>query len=151
MSVEENIKTIEDYYRRLSKGDFEKFISLHAEDVIFNLAGRTPVSGRFIGRAKCIEAVLKPVAKSLQPGKFKFAKKWRIMAADENRVVAIMQGGGTTKNDCSYEQTYCQIFTLSNGKILEVHEFFDTALAEAALFNNRLQREEIEPTQAFDF
>jgi uncharacterized protein len=67
------------------------------------------------------------------------------------RVVGIMHGGGVAKNGIDYDQTYCQIFTIREGKISELHEFFDTVLAEAALFDNKLERPEREPELPFEF
>ncbi|MBW2114769.1 MAG: nuclear transport factor 2 family protein [Deltaproteobacteria bacterium] len=151
MKAEENRKTIERYYRCLAEGDAETFASLHTEDVVFNLIGNTPVSGRFLGRAACFSEVAARVVRALVPGRFRFAKKWRIMAVEENCVVGIMQGGGTAKNGLEYEQTYCQVFTMHDGKIAELHEFFDTALAEEALFGNRLERPQTEPAFPFEF
>jgi ketosteroid isomerase-like protein len=151
METEKNRKAIETYYRSLAAGSFKTFVSLHAEDVVFNLVGKTPVSGRFVGRERCLNAVSGRVAEALVPGKFRFAKKWRIMAADENCVVGIMKGGGTAKNGLNYEQTYCQVFTMRDGKIQELHEFFDTVLAEEALFDNRLECPQAEPESPLEF
>ncbi|NIV22945.1 MAG: hypothetical protein GWN51_04690, partial [Gemmatimonadetes bacterium] len=50
--------------------------------------------------------------------------------------------GGPTRNGQSYEQTYCEIFTIRDGKIAEMHNFFDTVLVEQCLFDNPLERPE---------
>ena len=50
-----------------------------------------------------------------------------------------MQGGGPTVNGGRYDQTYCEIFTIRDGLIIEMHNFFDTVLVEDALFSNRLE------------
>ena len=151
MGAKENRETIERYYHALANGDFEALAAIHSDDVVFNLVGQTPVSGRFVGKNVCFgEVISEKVLGALVPGKFKFAKKWRIMAADDNCVVGIMQGGGLAKNGIEYAQTYCQVFTMRNGKITELHEFFDTVLAEAALFDNHLEKQETGPAQPFD-
>jgi len=63
------------------------------------------------------------------------------MTATENdRVVGLMQGGGPCQNGEEYEQTYCEIFTIRDDKIIELHAFFDTALVEQCLFENPLSR-----------
>jgi len=97
IETEKNRRAIETYYRSLAAGDFKNFASLHTEDVAFNLVGNTPVSGRFLGRERCLSDVSARVVKALVPGRFRFAKKWRIMAADENCVVGIMKGGAWQK------------------------------------------------------
>jgi uncharacterized protein len=151
MGQQENRTIIEKYYQSLAEGDFKTFASLHAEDVVFNLAGKTPVSGRFVGKTQCLSFVARRVSHALIKGEYRFARKWRLMAVDEERVVGIMQGGGVAKNGINYDQTYCQIFTIRDGKVSELHEFFDTVLAEAALFDNKLERAEREPEHPFEF
>jgi ketosteroid isomerase-like protein len=151
MGSKANRQLIERYYDALTSGDHKTFAALHSEDAKFNLIGKTPVSGHFRGRDNFLKNVAARVSRSLVPGHYKFAEKWRIMAADENCVVAIMQGGGKAKNGLWYHQTYCQVFTIENNMIIEVHEFFDTALAEAALFDNHLQNPQLEPEAPFSF
>jgi len=85
----------------------------------------------------------------LVPGKIQFATKWTIVAAEGDRVVGLMQGGGPTKDGHNYEQTYCEIFTIRDGKILEMHNFFDTVLVEQCLFDNPLTRPEASLTDPF--
>jgi hypothetical protein len=58
------------------------------------------------------------------------------MCADDSCVVGIMRGGGMGTNGHEYLQTYCQILTIRDGLIVELHEFFDTALVELALNDN---------------
>ncbi len=134
---EANIALAETYYRALEDGDFEALTDLHADDVVFNLLGSTPVSGRWIGKEECFgPLVAQGVVGKLVPETIQFSRKWRIMCADEERVVGLMYGGGDAKNGESYLQTYCQIMTIRDGKIAELHEFFDTALVELALNDN---------------
>jgi ketosteroid isomerase-like protein len=149
--TERNKRIIDAYYQSLSRGDSATFKSLHAEDVVFNFVGRTPLSGRHVGREKCFKLLSRYVIAALVPGEYQFAKKWRIMAADEKCVVAIMKGGGAAKNGSNYEQTYCQVFTIAEDKICEIHEFFDTVLVEEALFDCRLEKPEKDPTEPFQF
>jgi len=87
----------------LASGDHKTFAALHSEDAKFNLIGRTPVSGHFRGRDNFLRNVAARVSRALIPGHYKFAKKWRIMAAEGNCVVAIMQGGGKAKNGLWYD------------------------------------------------
>lgn len=151
MIAAENRKLIERYYEALSAGDFETLASLHTDDVVFNLVGNTPVSGRSIGKDVCFGEVVAQVVDSLEPETIKFGVKWRIMAADDNCVVGIMQGGGKAKNGEEYAQTYCQVFSIEDDKIFELHEFFDTVMVEKALFGNHLQKPEIELKNPFQF
>lgn len=137
---DENIALIENYYQCLAGGDFEALAALHSDDVVFNMLGKTPVSGRWEGKAECFGPIVADgVVGKLRAGEFQFAKKWKIMCADEQRVVGIMQGGGPGKNGEQYDQTYCQVFTITDGLIAEMHEFFDTVLVELVLNDNPLK------------
>ena len=73
------------------------------------------------------------------------------MCADDNRVVGLMYGGGDAKNGVEYLQTYCQIMTIRDGRITELHELFDTALVEAALNDNPTQKGPTQVAEPFDF
>lgn len=152
MGAVENRKLMEKWYTALSQGDFRAMIELHPDDVVFNLIGNTPVSGRYVGKKLVFQTVLaEKVVAALKPESVKFGKRWRIMAADDNCVVGLMQGGGIGKNGEAYDQTYCQIFTIRDGLIAEIHEFFDTVLVEKALFSNNLERPEAAPENPFSF
>jgi uncharacterized protein len=56
-----------------------------------------------------------------------------IILADGDRVVVQARGHGTTKRGDAYDQTYCFILRLADGRITEVIEHCDTALAERVL------------------
>jgi ketosteroid isomerase-like protein len=53
--------------------------------------------------------------------------------AEGDMVVVEARGRGTTKAGKPYDNTYCMVFRLANGKIEEVIEYSDTALIQAVL------------------
>ena len=149
---ESNIAVGEAFYRALEDGDFEALADLHHDDVRFNLLGSTPVSGRWEGKEECFgPLVADMVVGKLVPETIQFSRKWRIMCADENRVVGLMYGGGMGKNGHEYLQTYCQIMTIKDGKIAELHELFDTALVELVLNDNPTVNGPSDVAKPFDF
>lgn len=149
---EANIALATRYYGALAEGDFEGLAALHSDDVVFNLLGSTPVSGRWVGKAECFgPLVADGVVGKLVPETVQFSRKWRIMSADDHCVVGIMQGGGMGKNGHEYLQTYCQIMTIRDGLITELHEFFDTALVELALNDNPTAKGPSEVKRPFRF
>lgn len=149
---EDNIALATRFYEALAQGDFEALAALHSDDVVFNLLGTTPVSGRWEGKAECFgPLVADAVVGKLVPETVQFSRKWQIMCADENRVVGMMYGGGMGTNGHEYLQTYCQIMTIKDGLIAELHEFFDTALAELALNDNPTSKGPSKVQKAFRF
>lgn len=142
----------EAFYRALEDGDFDALAALHSDDVVFNLVGSTPVSGRWEGKAECFgPLVADMVVGKLEPDTIQFSREWRIMCADENRVVGLMRGGGMGKNGHEYIQTYCQIMTIKDGLIVKLHELFDTALVELVLNDNPTEKGPSEVAKPFAF
>ena len=93
--------------------------------------------------------IAEKLLQKLDPDRIQFAKEWHIVAAEGERVVGLMKGGGPTVDGKSYDQTYCEIFTIREGKIVEMHNFFDTVLVEDCLFDNPLAAPEKSLTDPF--
>jgi ketosteroid isomerase-like protein len=147
-----NIALATAFYEALAAGDFDALAALHSDDIVFNLVGSTPVSGRWEGKAVCFGPIVADgVIGKLVPESVRFSREWRIMCADENCVVGLMRGGGLAKNGHDYSQTYCQIMTIRDGLIVELHEFFDTALVELALNDNPTVKGPSVPERPFSF
>jgi ketosteroid isomerase-like protein len=147
-----NIALVTRYYGVLAAGDFEALAALHSDDVVFNLVGTTPVSGRWVGKAECFGPVVADgVIGKLVADTIRFSRQWRIMCADDERVVGLMRGGGMGANGHEYLQTYCQVLTIRDGLIVELHEFFDTALVELALNDNPTAKGPSLPARPFEF
>jgi len=141
MSVEENRRLVERWYAALAAGDFETIYALHHDDVVYNMVGNTPVSGRIYGKEACCNGMItQQLLTKLVPEEMHFAQEWSIVAAEGDRVVGLMRGGGPTHDGHEYLQTYCEIFTIREGKIVEMHNFFDTVLVEQCLFDNSLNQ-----------
>ncbi len=152
MGAAENRKLIESWYRALEAGDLDTIADLHADDVVYNLVGTTPVSGQWVGKEECVGGIInEKLLTALVAEEVRFGKKWRIMCADDSCVVGLMQGGGPTKSGERYDQTYCEIFTIRDGKIAELHAFLDTVLVERCLNDNPLQNPETKPKRPFAF
>ena len=124
------------WYRSLSPLDAAALLATLHDDVITNVAGRTPVSGRWHGKRILREIVLPRVVANLDLSTIDLARRWRIMAVDGPIVAGMMQGGARTLDGETYDQSYCQLFRVERGLIVETWEFFDTVLAEARLFGN---------------
>jgi uncharacterized protein len=149
---EANIAVAKRFYEALGAGDFDTLAALHSHDVVFNLVGTTPVSGRWEGKAECFGPVVADgVIGKLVAETIRFSRQWRVMCADDDRVVGLMYGGGMATNGHEYLQTYCHILTICDGLIVEMHEFFDTALVELALNDNPTAKGPSVPARPFEF
>jgi len=54
--------------------------------------------------------------------------------AEGDRVVVEFEGNGVLSNGESYDNQYCMVFKLREGKICQVNEYFCTLLAEQKLW-----------------
>lgn len=152
MSREQNIELLNRYFSAMSAGDWETVEAMYHDDIVVHMAGSTPASGRLEGKAAVTgDLIAQQVHAALDVGKMHFAKRWKIMCADDERVVAIMEGGGPTLGGDDYDQVYCEIFRFRDGKVIEMHAFFDTALAERALFDNPLRTPRSRPLEPLSY
>ena len=151
MSVEQNKQIVSEWYEGLAAMDQEKLLACQSDDVIYNVHGKTPVSGRWLGKDVLVHDVMPQVFNALDFESFRFGKKWKIMCADANRVVGFMEAEGLANNGKRYDQRYCHVFEIRDDKIVEVWEFFDSCLAATVLFGNELVKPETEPARAFEF
>jgi uncharacterized protein len=130
---------VENWYTALAAGDMDGVVGALAEDLVAHVGGRTPVSGRHEGRDAFVAGAIGPVFAALDPGTVRFAKKWEIVAAEGERVVTMMEGEARTHDGKLYDNTYCHLFTVRDGKIVELHEFLDTALLQDVIFGQPVE------------
>ena len=57
------------------------------------------------------------------------------VTAEGDRVVVEWEGNAKTVEGTDYNNQYCMVFTLRNGKIIQVNEYFCTLLAENVLWH----------------
>jgi ketosteroid isomerase-like protein len=56
------------------------------------------------------------------------------VTAESDRVIVEFEGNATLVNGQPYNNQYCMVFTLSEGKIKQVNEYFCTKLADEVLW-----------------
>jgi ketosteroid isomerase-like protein len=152
MSRDDNIRLLNRYFTAMAAGDWPTVEDMYHDNIVIHMAGSTPASGRLVGKETVTKGLIaRQVHAALDPRSMQFAKRWKIMCADDERVVAIMEGGGPTLTGDRYEQTYCEIFKFEDGKVIEMYAFFDTALAERALFGNPLTQEREAPARRLEY
>lgn len=117
-------------FEALSKGDSRPFVELLADDVRWTVMGTTPWSKTYDGKQAVLTNLLGELRKRL-------ADRYRATAgrviADGDLVVVEARGQATTKTGAPYDNSYCFIYRLAEGKIHEVTEYLDTELLTAAL------------------
>ncbi|MBI3951706.1 MAG: nuclear transport factor 2 family protein [Acidobacteria bacterium] len=108
----------------LNRGDAEGFINSFSNDLDFWMPGTTPVSGRTKGLPE-FTALVEKVAGYLDV--MITIKVTNFIACGE-WVVSEAVGHGVTKNGQDYDNTYCHLWQVRDGKIVKFVEYNDTDL-----------------------
>ena len=124
MGATENKQLIQTMFEELSAGNPRAFLDALADDVDFELIGTTKFSGRF-DKQKLVDRVLAPLGAELDGGITMHVKR---LIAEGEYVVMEGQGESVTKSGTPYNNTYVQVFRITDGKIRAVTEYLDTEL-----------------------
>ncbi len=127
----ENKEIVQHIYEEVSKGNHQVFIDSVTDDFTFTLIGTTPFSGTYKGIQEMFEKSIGPVMSAIKTHPRLIIDK---LIAEGDYVVVVDHGeGGLTKEGKDYNNTYCNVIRLRDGKIAEVTEYCDTALVNAVL------------------
>jgi uncharacterized protein len=127
MGVAENKEVV----RKMGEAKgLDAMLATMSDDVRWTLIGNTKWSGTMNGKQEIVDRLLKPIFAELEtPGA---NTTDNIIAEGDFVVVQSHASGRKTKNGKSYNNTYCIVFKVSDGKIKEITEYCDTELITAA-------------------
>jgi ketosteroid isomerase-like protein len=114
---------------REAKG-VDAMLATMSEDVRWTLIGTTKFSGTMNGKQEIVDKLFKPIFAQLEtPGSNVIDN---IIA--EGDYVAVQQHGTgrRTKSGRDYNNTYCIVYKVLEGKIKEITEYCDTELVTSA-------------------
>jgi len=105
------------------KNNGTSFFELLADDVIWTVSGKSPVSGTYHGKMNFLEHAVYPIIQ-----KFKTPLKPQLISltSDGCYVWLHFKANATTQNDEIYENNYVWKMQLANGKISNCIAFLDT-------------------------
>ncbi len=125
MSAAENKKLIQDVFAAWASGDGMAFFNTLAEDVQWTVIGTSPVSRTYTSRQAFVDGAAKPLTAKLagpiQPTVV------NIIAEGDN-VVLQWEGKATTKAGKPYNNSYCWVMRIADGKVREGTAYIDTEL-----------------------
>jgi ketosteroid isomerase-like protein len=101
--------------------------ALLADDIVWTNIGSTRFSGTFSGKQALLEQLLGPLFDQLKAG---IRSEIEGLTAEGDIVVAQTSGVAETLEGTPYNNTYCQVIRIADGRIAEVKEYFDTALVD---------------------
>ena len=128
MGIAENKQVVLDFYDAGDRGDLDACFALLADDITWTNIGSTKFSGTYVGKQALVEQLLGPLFGELKAGIFSTIEN---MVAESNFVVAQTTGTAETYDGRPYNNSYCQVIRVQDGKIAEVKEYFDTELTNS--------------------
>jgi uncharacterized protein len=129
MGAAENKELVRNMFAELSKGNAQAFLDTMADNVRFTIIGGTKFSGTFNGKQELLNKLLMPLGAQLEGGLTITPDNF---IAEGDYVAMQARGNSRTKSGGTYNNTYCQVFRIANGKVQEVTEYLDTELVTNA-------------------
>jgi uncharacterized protein len=130
MTADDNRQLLRQAFDRLAETDGQAFLDLMADDFSWIIEGQSKWSGRYDGKDVVRRQLFRPLFTN-------FATPYRnraeeiIVAGD--RAVVLCKGEVRTHAGKDYNNDYCYVIRMRGGKMVELREYMDTALAEAVL------------------
>ncbi len=129
-AAEENRKLLGSIFDALAAGDSRPFVAAMTDDFSWRFAGRWSWAidwGR--GRDETLRRLLGPLM-----AQFSDYRAWaEELIAEGDRVVVRASAEARTVGGEDYPQAYCYVFTVRDGRLVDVLEYCDTSLVERVL------------------
>jgi ketosteroid isomerase-like protein len=134
MSAAENKALMQDVFEQMADGNGQPFMDALADDVRWTVIGTSPWSRTYQGKREIVDQLMRPLFSQ-------FADEYRARAinivAEGDVVVVEARGEVMTKAGEPYNQTYCYVLRLADGRVRELTEYLDTDLVNRVLQDPR--------------
>ncbi|GAA2234013.1 MULTISPECIES: nuclear transport factor 2 family protein [Kitasatospora] len=122
-----------DYMDTLLTGDFDALRRFFAPDATWKLAGDLPLSRTWTGPDEILGEFIPAMVSRLVPDSL--SMEFEGVIAEGDRVLAEWTSRGLAKAGGRYEQHCLAVFTIRDGRIASVREYFgDTLHAKTVVF-----------------
>lgn len=125
MNSVSNKLIIQDIFEALAEGNDGPFIDAMADDFQWTWMGSGELDKSFTGKKTFLDELWKGVKTTLVPP---FKVNAHNIIADDHRVVIEAIGENKTPDGKIYNNKYCWVCEMKDGKIHELREYMDTAL-----------------------
>jgi uncharacterized protein len=131
MGVEQNLETVRKGYAAFSSGDMDTLMSLYHDDAVHIVPGASQISGAHKGK----ESILGLYGRlfELSGGTMRLQLE-HVLSDGGNRVVSI-HTSSLDKDGETITQTEALLFTLVDGKVVEIQDFFGDIALNDSLFS----------------
>lgn len=131
MNAATNRSIIAQAFNGLARGDPTAFVSAMSDELAWEIMGQSDWSRRFEGKDVVERDLVGPLFNLFATPYRNVAT--RIIADDHDNVVVLSKGEVRTKSGHDYNNDYCFVMSMRDGRIVEILEYTDTALAEKVL------------------
>jgi len=130
MNAVENKRLMQEIFARIAVGDGSLFVEHLADDVVLRVSGQNSWSRTFTGKQSVLSDLFGVVRERTTGTRKTIPLRF---LADGDVVVIEARGEMTSKAGLPYNNEYCLIYRLRDGKIVEITEYNDSALCERVL------------------
>ena len=133
MSTVENKQMVQEIFAELAQGNSRPLVESMAENFCWTVTGSNRWSGTYKGKVAVLNDLLGQLRSRIE-GRIKTVAHRFI--AEGDFVVVEARGNNTTKDGRPYNNSYCFVIRLGNGKLQEMIEYMDTELVTSVLGNS---------------
>ncbi|SED20159.1 hypothetical protein SAMN04489727_6862 [Amycolatopsis tolypomycina] len=130
MSAADNKQLLETAFAAWATGDIRPLLAAMADDVTWTVSGHNSWSGSFRGKDSVRRDLLGPLGAQFDGTYTSTASRF---VAEDDVVVVETQGSVATKTGQRYDNKYCFVFRVEEGRIREITEYMDTQLVAEVL------------------
>lgn len=131
MNTDDNKALVAEAFDAFSKGDARPFLRLMTAEVEWEVVGSADWGRVYRGKKAVIEDLLGPLASQIEGGSVAITAT--SILGDGDRLVVEGQGRSTTVRGEPYDNRYCFVMTLADGRITHLTEYMDSSLVERRL------------------
>jgi len=125
MSASENKELLQSIFAELAKGNSRPFVENMDDDFRWIVTGTTKWSRTYEGKQSVLNDLFGELRLRIEGNITTTATRF---IAEEDFVVVEARGSNVTKSGVPYNNAYCFVFRLYEGKLKEVTEYLDTEL-----------------------
>lgn len=133
MSSTNNKAIITTVMNELAQGNARPFVEAMAESFTWRAMGKSRLGkwrDAYEGKHSVRRELFAPLACQF---KGDFTRTTSQIFADGEHVIVELRGAATTHAGAAYNNQYCLVIRMSEGKMIEAREYLDSALADAVL------------------
>ena len=124
------------YLDALLAGDLEAIRECFSEDAVWTMLADLPIAGPWHGRDRIVDDFLTAVGAELfEAGSHEF--EFPTLIGEGDTVVLEWRVRARTAAGADYDNRYCGIFVVRDGRIGEVREYLDSGYAARTLYPGR--------------